>query len=89
MRGLEILERIFHVPGFDAAFGHYLGLDRSLLGRGIGRLRLCTGGLRQLQGGADAVRQFEVIAFHDPLEKRHGVRAVVAVEIQKTELSGG
>ena len=52
-------------------------------------LRGSDAGVRQLERGADAVGQIEISALEDALEQGQGGGAVVAGQIEKTELRGG
>ena len=82
--GFQVLERILHKPGLDAAFGHDSGVD----GRGgAGGARVQH--LREAKDGADAVGEIVVVAGEDAVEQGHGGDFLTTGVEQEAELGGG
>ena len=82
--GFEVLERILHISGLDAALGHDPGVD-GLGGGGGARAQH----LRDPQDGADAVGEIVVLAGKHAVEQRHGGEFLAAGVEQEAQLGGG
>ena len=80
----EILQRILHISGLDAALGHDFGVD-GLGGGGAARAQH----LRQAQHGADAVGEIVVFGGEHAFEQRHGSELFAARVEQESQLGSG
>ena len=81
---LQVFERILHIAGLDAAFGHDFGVDGI-----VRRLWAAAQHLRQVQDGAHAVGQVLVRSGQHAIEERPGSRVVAPRVEQEAELGGG
>ena len=81
---LEVLERVLHIAGLDAAFGHYLGVDREWL-----RLGPRLEHLRHPEDSAHTVGELFIVAGEDAVEERLRGGAFAAGIKEEPELGGG
>ena len=84
VRDFEVLQRILHIAGLDAALRHDFGVDGC--GRGGGAR---AQHLRHAQDGADAVGQVVILPGEHAVEQRRGGDLLAARVEQEAELGGG
>jgi hypothetical protein len=84
MRHFQVLQRILHIPGFDAALRHDLGVDRRRRGS-----RSRAQHLRHPQDSANAVGKIVILPSQYTVKQRRGGDLLATGVQQKTQLRGG